>query len=139
MATAINNANQIVGGNYDLTSGDPGRAFRWAAATGMTIISPLAGFVRSNATAINARLPLGPVTLSKLDPHLKRLQILPSVLESYAEYPGSDCRNGGIVRVRDGYALMDRLYSHHQIFTTGDRSVDLKIAAKAYGLETEVI
>ncbi len=95
--------------------------------------------VDDNATAINARLPLGPVTLSKLDPHLKRLQILPSVLESYAEYPGSDCRNGGIVRVRDGYALMDRLYSHHQIFTTGDRSVDLKIAAKAYGLETEVI
>ena len=95
--------------------------------------------VDDNATAINARLPLGPVTLSKLDPHIKRLQILPSVLESYAEYPGSDCRNGGIVRVRDGYALMDRLYSHHQIFTTGDRSVDLKIAAKAYGLETEVI
>ena len=95
--------------------------------------------VDDNATAINARLPLGPVTLSKLDPHIKRLQILPSVLESYAEYPGSDCRNGGIVRVRDGYALMDRLYSHHQIFTIGDRSVDLKIAAKAYGLETEVI
>ena len=95
--------------------------------------------VDDNATAINARLPLGPVTLSKLDPHIKRLQILPSVLESYAEYPGSDCRNGGIVRVRDGYALMDRLYSHHQIFTIGDRSVDLKIAAKAYGLEPEVI
>jgi hypothetical protein len=34
---------------------------------------------------------------------------------------------------------MDRLYSHHQIFTTGDRSVELKIAAKAYGLETEII
>ena len=95
--------------------------------------------VDDNATAINGRLPLGPVTLSKLDPHLKRLQILPSVLESYAGYPGSDCRNGGIVRVRDGRALMDRLYSHHQIFTIGDRTVDLRIAAKAFGLETEVI
>jgi hypothetical protein len=95
--------------------------------------------VDDNATAINARLPIGPITMSKLDPHLKRLQILPSVLESYAAYPGSDCRSGGIVRVRDGRALMDRLYSHHQIFTTGDRSVELKIAAKAYGLETEII
>jgi len=95
--------------------------------------------VDDNASAINARLPLGPVTLSKIDPHLKTLQILPSVLESYAAYPGSDCRNGGIVRVRDGRALMDRLYSHHQIFTTGDKSVELKIAAKAFGLEAEVI
>jgi len=74
--------------------------------------------VNEKATAINARLPLGPITLTKLDPHLERLQILPSVLESYTSYPGSDCLNGGIVRVHDGRALMDRLYSHHQIFTT---------------------
>jgi hypothetical protein len=95
--------------------------------------------VDDNATAINGKLPLGAITMSKLDPHMERLQILPSVLESYAQYPGSDCRNGGIVRVRDGRALMDRLYSHHQIFTTGEKSVELKIAAKAYGLGTEVI
>lgn len=95
--------------------------------------------VDDNATAINGKLPLGPITMSKLDPHMEKLQILPSVLESYAAYPGSDCRNGGIVRVRDGRSLMDRLYSHHQIFTTGERSVELKIAAKAYALETEVI
>lgn len=95
--------------------------------------------VDDNATAINATFPLGPVTMAKLDPHLERLQILPSVLEGYAGYPGSDCRKGGIVRVRDGRALMDRLYSHHQIFTTGERSVELKIAAKAFGLETDVL
>jgi hypothetical protein len=95
--------------------------------------------VNENATAINGRLPIGPVTMAKLDPHFERLQILPSVLEDYAGYPGSDCRNGGIVRVRDGRAMMDKLYSHHQVFTTGDRSVELKIAAKAFGLETEVL
>jgi hypothetical protein len=95
--------------------------------------------VDDNATAIDARMPLGPVTLAKLDPHLERLQIVPSVLESYAGYPGSDCRNGGIVRFRDGRALMDRLYSHHQVFTTGEKSVELKIAAKAFGLETEIL
>jgi hypothetical protein len=95
--------------------------------------------VDDNATAINARLPIGPITMAKLDPHVERLQILPSVLEGYAAYPGSDCRNGGIVRVRDGRALMDRPYSHHQIFTTGEKSVELKIAAKAFGLGTEVL
>ena len=95
--------------------------------------------VDENATAINARLPVGPITMAKLDPHMERLQILPSIIEGYAEYPGSDCRNGAIVRVRNGRALMDRLYSHHQIFTTGDKSVELKIAAKAFDLNTEII
>jgi hypothetical protein len=91
------------------------------------------------ASAIDARLPIGDITMSKLDPKLEKLQIIPAKLEGYASYPGSDCRNGGIVRVRDGVALMDRLYSHHQIFTNGDKSVELKIAAKAFGLEPEVI
>jgi len=43
------------------------------------------------------------------------------------------------VKVRDGHALMERLYSHHQIFTTGDRSVELAMAARAFGLGVERI
>jgi hypothetical protein len=95
--------------------------------------------VNDDATAIDARLPVGPVTMAKLDPRLETLQVIPAVLEGYAGYPGSDCRNGGLVKVRSGRALMDRLYSHHQIFTTGDRSVELGIAARAFGLGCEVI
>jgi hypothetical protein len=95
--------------------------------------------VDEQATAIDARLPVGPVTMSKLDPKLDTLQVIPAVLEGYVSYPGSDCRNGGIVRVRDGRALMDRLYSHHQIFTTGDRRVELGLAARAFGLGLELV
>jgi hypothetical protein len=95
--------------------------------------------VGDDATAIDARLPVGPVTMSKLDPRLEKLQVIPAVLEGYANYPGSDCRNGGIVRVRDGRALMERLYSHHQIFTTGDRQVELGLAARAFGLGLELV
>jgi hypothetical protein len=95
--------------------------------------------VNDDATAIDGRLPVGPVTMAKLDPHLERLQIIPAILEGYVGYPGSDCRNGGLVRVRDGHALMERLVSHHQIFTTGDRSVELGMAARALGLGVERI
>jgi hypothetical protein len=95
--------------------------------------------VDDNATAIDARLPVGPVTMAKLDPKFERLQVIPAKLEGYANYPGSDCRNGGIVRVRDGHALMERLYSHHQIFTTGDRRLELGLAASAFELGLELI
>ena len=95
--------------------------------------------VDDNATAIDARLPVGPITMAKLDPKFERLQVIPAKLEGYASYPGSDCRNGGIVRVRDGHALMERLYSHHQIFTTGDRRLELGLAASAFELGLELI
>jgi hypothetical protein len=95
--------------------------------------------VDEQATAIDARLPVGPITMAKLDPKLETLQVIPAVLEGYAGYPGSDCRNGGLVKVRNGRALMERLYSHHQIFTTGEKSVELAIAARAFGLGTELV
>ena len=77
--------------------------------------------------------------MTKLDPKLERLQVIPAELEGYAGYPGSDCRNGGIVRVRDGHALMDRLYSHHQILMPGDHALELGLAARAFSLATELI
>lgn len=95
--------------------------------------------VNDDATAIDARLPVGPITMAKLDPRLEKLQVTPAVLEGYAGYPGSDCRNGGLLKVRDGRAVMERLVSHHQIFTTGDRSVELGVAARAFGLGVDLI
>jgi len=95
--------------------------------------------VDDNAIAIDAELPIGPVTLTKLDPLLQKLQVIPGEIVSYAGYPGSDCRNGAVVRVRDGRALMNSLYSHHQCFTTGDKSLELDLTAKAFGLETQLL
>ncbi len=95
--------------------------------------------VDENAIAIDAELPVGPVTLAKLDPLLRKLQVIPGEIVGYAGYPGSDCRNGAIVRVGDGRALMNSLYSHHQCFTTGDKALELGLVAQAFGLETFLI
>jgi L-fucose isomerase-like protein len=95
--------------------------------------------VDENATAIDARLPIGDVTMAKLDPKLEALQVTRANLEGYEGFPGSDCRNGAIVRVGDGRALMDRLYSHHQVFTAGEKSLELGLAAKAFGLRVESV
>lgn len=93
--------------------------------------------VNENATAIDARLPEGEVTLAKLDPTLSKLLIVEGYLEGYVQYPGSDCRNGAIIRIPDGHLLMDKLYSHHDIIMSGHRGVELKNMAYALDLEID--
>ena len=93
--------------------------------------------VDENATAIDARLPEGEVTLAKLDPTLSKLLIVEGYLEGYVQYPGSDCRNGAIIRIPDGHLLMDKLYSHHDIIMIGHRGVELKNMAYALDIEVE--
>lgn len=93
--------------------------------------------VDENATAIDARLPLGDITLAKLDPTLSTLQVVEGHLEGYVHYPGSDCRNGAVIRVEDGYRLIDSFYSHHNCLITGHRVVELKNMAKALDLAVE--
>ncbi len=95
--------------------------------------------VDDNATAVDARLPEGDVTLLKLDPTLSRLTAVEGVLEGYVQYPGSDCRNGGIIKVKDGHAAMEKLVSHHQLIMIGHRKVELKQMAKALGLAIEIL
>jgi hypothetical protein len=90
--------------------------------------------VDDNAVAMDARLAPGPVTLSKLDPTLTRLQVIEGTLEGYAQYPDSDCRNGALIHVKDGHRLMEAFYSHHNLIMTGHRAVELKFMARALGL-----
>ncbi len=55
----------------------------------------------------------GPYTLAKMHPAMDRIQVEPAELEGYVQYPGSDCRNGALLKVRDGHALMKSWSSHH--------------------------
>ena len=55
--------------------------------------------VDENATAIDARLPLGDLTLAKLYPTFDKMAVIEGCLESYVQYPGSDCLNGAVIRV----------------------------------------
>jgi hypothetical protein len=88
-------------------------------ATEWTLKPKVLKIVDDNATAMDARLPEGPVTLSKLHPKLDLMSVAEGQLESYAQYPDSDCRNGGVIRVKNGPALVESLASHDYLINTG--------------------
>lgn len=93
--------------------------------------------VDENAIMIDARMTLGDVTIAKLHTAFDRLLVMEGKLEDYAQYPGSDCRNGAIIRVENGRRMMDLLYSHHSCIITGHKSAELELVARVFGLKTE--
>lgn len=97
------------------------------------------GIVDKNSHAMDARFPAGPVTLAKLDPYFRRVMVIPGTLKGYVSYPGSDCRNGGVIEVSDGHELMRRVYSHHQCVLTGNQARAIRTVADVFGLEVEGI
>lgn len=93
--------------------------------------------VDPSAMAVDARFPEGNITMVKLHPMLGKIQLVDGVIEEYQNYPGSHCRNGALVRVKDGYKLMDSFYSHHSCLVTGKQLVHLKAMARILDLEVE--
>ena len=96
----------------------PRTAATWACCRGPSprqwaLRRKVLAIVDENATAIDARLPEGAMTLLKLVPPFDRLSVVEGELEGYAGFPGSDCLNGAILRVPDGHRLMKDLASHH--------------------------
>ncbi len=108
-------------------------------ATEWTLRPKVLAIVDENATAIDARLPIGNVTLAKLDPSLDKMTVVEGSLKDYAQYPGSDCLNGGVISVPDGHKLMSTLSSHHYLLMTGHNLADIKMLSKIFGLEIEEI
>ncbi len=105
--------------------------------TEWTLRPRVLSIVDDNATAIDGRMPVGPVTLAKLDPTLTKLQVIQGNLTGYVQYPGTDCRNGALIRVKNGYSLMDKFYSHHNLIITGHRSTEIRLMARVLGLEVD--
>lgn len=108
-------------------------------STEWALRSKVLAIVDNNATAIDARLPEGPITLAKLQPTFDTLTVVEGALEGYAQYPGSDCVNGGVIKIPDGHKLMDRLSSHHMLLMTGHNLVDIQMIAGIFGLKLEVL
>ena len=84
-----------------------------------TVREKVLEIVPRNAIAVDARYPEGPVTILQMDQNLKRMLVLEGNLEKYVGYEGSDCRNGAVIRVKDGYGMMRSLLSHHAIIVPG--------------------
>ncbi len=97
----------------------------------------LGWLVGENAVAVDAELEKGDITFCKLYGTMDRLFVEKAVLEEYVQYPGSDCRNGGLIRVPDGYRLMERIQSHHVIVTTGKRLNQLRAVSEIFGLQVD--
>jgi len=110
-----------------------------AFSTEWTLRPKVLAIVDENASAIDARLPEGAVTLAKLGPRLDSLSLAEGTLTGYAQYPDSDCRNGGVIRVRDGHQLMNSLSSHHYLLMTGHQRASLELVLRVFGIRLEVV
>lgn len=97
--------------------------------------------VNDDAVVIDCRMKTGPVTMAKLHPDMKKLTIIEAEIEDYVQYPGSDCRNGALIRYsnRNGHKVMESLSSHHAILIEGADTPLLLQMARVYGFEAEVI
>ena len=106
-------------------------------STDWTLRPKVLAIVDDNATAIDARVPVGDITLAKLHPMLTRIAVVKGSLEGYVQYPGSDCRNGAIIRIPDGHKFLSTIYSHHYLIVTGDRHVEIEMLARVFDLQAE--
>jgi hypothetical protein len=101
--------------------------------------SKVLAIVDDNATAIDARLPEGPITLVKLKPPFDKWSVIEGELPKYAQYPGSHCLNGAVIRVSNGLKMVDEVISHHYIVTTGHNLNALEMVSKVFDLGVETI
>jgi hypothetical protein len=95
--------------------------------------------VDDNATAIDARMPVGDMTLAKLHPTMETISVAEGEMESYVQYDDSDCLNGAVLKIADGHKLLETIASHHYLVMNGHNLVDIKNLAKIYDLELEVV
>ncbi|MFC2052977.1 hypothetical protein ACFLV7_01585 [Chloroflexota bacterium] len=108
-------------------------------ATEWALRKKVLAIVDANATAIDARLPEGRITLAKLHPTFERMTVAEGTLTGYEQYPGSDCLNGGVLRISDGNKLLNTVTSHHYLLMTGHNLADIEMLGKVFGLDIEVI
>jgi hypothetical protein len=107
--------------------------------TSWVLRPPVLAIVDKNAHAHDARMPVGDITLAKLDTTMEKMMVIEGSLRGYVQYPGSDCRNGALVRVASGHRLMKEMYSHHQLLMKGKRRQEIELLAPVFGLALESI
>ncbi len=108
-------------------------------AESWTLREKVLAIVDDDASAIDARMSEGPVTLAKLAPSMSTLAVVEGELTGYVQYPGSDCLNGGVIRVPNGPLMMERLPSHHAIMLAGHHPTTLRMVGRLFDIEVEAI
>ena len=95
------------------------------------------GMLDENAVMIDGEIPAGDISLVKLHSSFDRWLLSTAELVGYARYPGSDCRCGGMVRLKNGHEFMEHVYSHHITVMPGKYVPYLKLAGRLLGLRSE--
>jgi len=108
-------------------------------STEWTLAEKVLAIVDDNASAIDARLPEGDITLVKLIPPFDRISVIEGELPFYAQFPGSHCLNGAVMHVLDGRRFVDEVVSHHYIITTGHNLNALEMVSKIFDLDCVTI
>jgi hypothetical protein len=108
-------------------------------ATQWTLKTRVLEIVNQNANAIDARFAEGPTTILKLASTMDAIVMAPAVLTGYTQYENSDCLNGALLRVQDGYRLVENLPSHHAVLATGDLTRRLAVVADIFGLTVQEV
>ncbi|KAA3644701.1 MAG: hypothetical protein DWQ07_14920 [Chloroflexi bacterium] len=108
-------------------------------STEWALRSKVLAIVDDNATAIDARLPEGPITLAKLHPTLDTMSVIEGEIEKYSQFEDSDCLNGAVIRVSDGHQLVSSLTSHHYLILTGHRLAEIRQIARVFDFEIEAL
>ena len=104
-----------------------------------TLGEKVLAIVDDNASAIDARLPEGKITLVKLIPPFDRISVVEGELPFYAQFPGSHCLNGAVIQVPNGRSFVDEVISHHYIVTTGHNLNVLEMVSKIFDLDCVTI
>lgn len=107
-------------------------------ATRWELKDKVLAIVDENAHMVDAEMGTGAMTLAKIHSNFSSLFICKADLEEYVQYPGSDCRNGGLIRVPDGHALVDKLYSHHVSVISGNKKDELGVVCRLLDIKTDI-
>ncbi|MFZ5830570.1 MAG: hypothetical protein ACOY3P_10800 [Planctomycetota bacterium] len=108
-------------------------------ATDWKLRQKVLAIVDDNASAIDARVPTGNVTLAKLHPSMDKMTVAEGQLTGYAQFPGSDCLNGGVIKIRSGRKLMASLASHHYLLLVGHHAVNIEFLGRVFRVGIEEI
>ncbi|GAA1826791.1 hypothetical protein ACFFOM_15230 [Microlunatus capsulatus] len=103
-------------------------------ATSWSVQPRVLEIVDPNAHALDARMAEGDTTIVKLTSTMDTLTVTPADLTGYHQFENSDCLNGAVLRVPDGYRYVEALPSHHAVLATGDLRRRLELVAPVLGL-----
>jgi hypothetical protein len=108
-------------------------------ATEWTLRPPVLEIVDPNAHVIDGRLPEGQMTIVKIASTMDRLVVTPAELTTYQQYANSDCLNGAVLRIEDGYRYAEGLPSHHAVIAVSDIVRRLEVVGPVLGVGIEKI